>query len=140
MKRKINIIVLLSHLAVLLSLFFPVIHVEEIRLGIEGASETESYYVSFLEFAQNGSDTLTAVLMMILICVHFLGIINALYVVITNKESIILTNLTFAYSFASSLMGALQLYSRSYVLFLICAASFLIIAISSIILVRKIKA
>lgn len=137
LKRKIYSVVLFSHIGVLLTLLFPVIRVDEIRMGIENTTETESSYLNFFEFASNPTHILSAFLMTVFIAVHIVGIVNAIYCIITNKANRLLINLTFAYSFASALMGALQLYSMSYVLFTVCAVSFLLIALSSLYLMRK---
>ena len=137
LKRKIYLIVLLAHIGVLITLLFPVIRVDEIRMGIANIAETESNYLDYFEFMSNPSHILTAWLMTVFLIGHIIGIVNAVFCIITNKGGRVIINLTFACSFASALMGALQLYSQSYILFTVCAVSFLLIALSSLYLIRR---
>jgi hypothetical protein len=74
--------------------------------------------------------------MLFLTFVHVVGIVNAVAGVARERFSHFSINLTIICGFASALMGALHLYSKSYTLFAICAFSFLAIAVCSIKLVK----
>lgn len=136
MKRKIYIINLISHMAVLLALLTPVIRITEIRMSLSGEKETFSHYVNIIQFVKDDIYSFTSIYMLFLTFVHVVGIVNAVAGVARERFSHLSINLTIICGFASALMGALHLYSKSYTLFAICALSFLAIAVCSIKLVK----
>jgi len=137
LKNKVYITVLLSHLIVLLSLFAPIIRVNLGEMKVEGESLLDSYYTNIVESVLNNAYDVTTILMLVLVFFHMCGIANAIYGLIRKGYRNRTINVTVALSFASGLMGALQLYSKSYVLFAICAASFLVLSACSMLLVKE---
>ena len=137
MKIKSYVAVLLSHLAVLIALLTPIIRVSEIKMTLTGEKSDEASLVNFIEFIVRDPYNFTSVLMLVLVGVHIMGVANALFGIIKKKYSHSSINFTFYCSFASALMGALHLYSKSYALFFICAVSFLVIAFCSIKLIKS---
>ena len=137
MKTKLYLAILLSHVGVLLSMLAPLIQGSEIRQNLAGATEPDSYFLNAFEYIYNDVHTFTSALMIVFMCLHAFGIVNAIIGMRTVKAKRLCINLAFIFSFASSLMGALQLHTKSYVLFAICAASFLVIAICSIVLLKR---
>ena len=136
MKRKIYIINFVSHMAVLLALLTPVIRITEIRMSLSGEKEDFSHYVSIIQFIKDDIYSFTSIYMLFLTLVHIVGIVNAVIGIVKEQFSHFSINVTIICGFASALMGALHLYSKSYVLFTVCALSFLAIAVCSIKLVK----
>ncbi len=136
MKNKVYIAVLLSHLIVLLSLFAPIIRVNLGEMKVEGESLLDSYYTNIVESVLNNAYGITTILMLVLTVFHLCGIANAIYGLIRKGYRNRTINVTVALSFTSGLMGALQLYSKSYLLFFICAASFVVLSVCAMLLVR----
>lgn len=137
MKKKLYVTTLVAHLLVLLSLLTPIIRITEIRMNISGEKVINSYYVNIIKFVQDDIYSFTSLFMMVLILVHVIGIINAIVGVVKKRYSHLSINITIICGFASALMGALHLYSRSYTLFVICAVSFFAIAFCSIKLIKS---
>lgn len=136
MKNKVYIAVLLSHLIVLLALFAPIIRVNLGEMKVEGESLLDSYYANIIESVQNNAHGVTTILMLVLVFFHLCGIANAIYGLVRKGYRHKTINITVALGFTSGLMGALQLYSKSYLLFFICASSFMVLSVCSMLLVR----
>ena len=131
MKIKAYIAIILSNLMVLLALFFPLIHVTEIRMDITGEKIAESFYINIIDYVQHDVYNFTMIVMIILACFNFLGVINGIYGLVCKKLKHASINLALFTGFASGIAGALHLYSKSYVFFIICAASFIMITLCS---------
>ncbi len=136
MKFKAYLGILLSHLTVLIVLFTPIIRLNEIKIVNSGEKVSDIYYANLVEFIDNQGVSLTSFVMIFLTIGHILGIGNAIFGLIKKEHNHISINLTFVCSFASALMGALLLYSKSYALFAICAVSFFFISFCSIKLIK----
>ena len=136
-KFKSYLGIFLSHLSVLVVLFTPVIRLSEIVIDSAGEKVTNIYYVNLVDFISTQGYSLTTFIMLILTAVHLFGLCNALFGMIKKKHNHFSVNATFVCSFASALMGALLLYSKSYALFFVCASSFLIISFCSIKLIKS---
>lgn len=136
MKNRFFIGILLSHLAVIVSLLTPIIRVDEERLGISGNGITDVRYFNIIDYMTKDIHRLTGVLMIILAVFHILAILNALYGLFFKGYHHASIKYTFVLAFASATMGALQLYSQSYVFFAICAVSFLLVSFCSIRLMK----
>lgn len=136
LKVKAYIGILLSHLSVLIVLFTPIIRLSEIKIDSAGEKVTDIFYVNLVDFLKSQGHTLTTVIMIVLTLGHVFGLGNAIFGLVKKEQSHFSVNATFVCSFASALMGALLLYSNSYALFFICAASFLIISFCSIKLIK----
>ena len=139
MKKKLYLLTLFSHLAVLIALCTPVIRMTETRMNMNGEKEAYSYYINLIKFAKDDIYSFTSMYMLVLTLVHIVGIANAIVGIFQKEYNNVSVNLTLMCGFASALMGALQLYSKSYALFAICAISFLVIAFCSIKLVKSEK-
>ena len=136
MKKKLYIATLVSHMAVLIALFIPVICMTETRMNIWGEKETFSYFVNVIQFLKDDIYSISSIQTMFLILVHICGIINAIVGLVREEYSHFSINVTIICGFASALLGALHLYSKSYALFAICAISFFAISFCSIKLVK----
>ncbi|MBO5287081.1 MAG: hypothetical protein J6B34_03045 [Clostridia bacterium] len=136
MKNKLHIGILASHLVVVISLFTPIFRVDETRMGISGNHLTDVHYLNIMQYISNDVHTLTAILMVILSILHLIGIVNGIYGLLFKGYHHGAIKNAFVFGFASATMGALQLYSQSYVFFVICAISFCVISICSIRLMK----
>lgn len=136
MKNKYYITALCSHITVLCALLMPVIRVTETKMTSISDKTVTSSYLNVFEFLQVNLNSLSSAIMIILMAAHVAGIANA--IVGTLKKGYVNTcvSLTFACGLASAFMGALQLYSGSYILFSICAISFVLIAFCSLRLIK----
>ena len=139
MKNRCYIGILLSHLAVMVSLCTPIIVIKELQMDITGKRMTESYYVNIFQFVLDEKYSLTAVLMMILCIGHIVGIVNAVYGLAKNSLLHRSVNVGFVFGYSSALMGALLLYTGSYGIFTICAASFFAVSYCSVKLMKEEK-
>lgn len=132
MKNKAYIAIILSNLIVLLALFLPLIHVSEIRMDITGEKIEESYYVSIIQYVEHDVYNLTMIVMIILAGFNALGAANGIYGLVKKELSHASINLAIFTGFASAISGALQLYSKSYTFFIICAISFIVTIMCSL--------
>ena len=138
-KNKAYISVLLSHLVVLVVLFTPIIRVMEIKMDMLGQKIENSFFVNIIDYLKGERYSLTSVFMMLLTLGQLLGIANALYGLFKKGYSHTSISITFACSFLVALLGALQLYSKSYALFIICAVAFFVISFCSVKLIKAEK-
>lgn len=136
LKNKAYMAIFLSHLMVLIVLFTPIIRVTEIKMDLIGQKLENSYFVNIIDFVRVERYSLTSVLMLILSIGQMVGLVNAIYGLFKKGYSHTSINLTFACSFVVALLGALHLYSKSYALFFICAASFFVISFCSVKLIK----
>ena len=136
LKKRIYITVIISHLVVLLALFAPIIRVIEGGIMVEGESLLESYYINVVQYVLSGIHIITSVLLLILVFFHLCGIAVAIYGMIRKGYGHKTVNLTVFLGFTSGLMGALNLYSKSYALFAVCAVSFVTLTACSVLLIR----
>ena len=106
------------------------------EIKVEGESLLESYHTNIIESVMHDTTGVLTILMLVLAFFHLCGIANAIYALIRRGYRNRTVNVTVVLSFASGLMGALHLYSKSYLLFGICAFSFLVLSVCSVLLVR----
>ena len=139
MKNKAYISVLLSHLTVIVVLLTPIIRVTEIKMDILGQKIENSYYVNIIDYFKDERYSLTSVLMMLLTLGQLVGLANAIYGLCKKRYSHTSISVTFACSFLVALLGAIHLYSKSYALFIICAAAFFVISFCSVKLIKAEK-
>ena len=130
--KKHYIMIALSHLAMILSLFFPLINVNEQRIGIGGAENTESYFINIISYVKNEIYPLTGICMTILMIISVLGIVNAMIGIFSKKINNTNVKIAFIFGFSSAIGAALLLYSNSILLFSILAGSFALISYASI--------
>ena len=139
MHVKHFIFILLSHLAMVGSLFGRLIRVSENRLISTGTStilDSERYYVNIFQYVYNDIYTVTAVFMIILALISIVGAVVAIIGMTKAELSTKIVKISFACCFSPAAMGALQMYSKSYVLFLICAVCFFVSTIFTIRLMK----
>lgn len=136
MHKKYYAIIILAYLAVPISLLFPVLRVNEIRLGLSGGTTTSEHYMNIFEYVYNDIYTITGLLILFLALVQLVGVGIAIVGLVEKGVRSILVRLTFISSFSCAILAALQIYSGSRILFVICAISFVLIAFSSIRLMR----
>lgn len=128
MSKKYFLSILISHLIVLVSVFFPI-------LNISNTSSSIDYYNIFSYIRKNPS-TYATVLLIIFIVFELAGVANAVYGLIkkdTNHKHILAT---FLLGFSSAILGAMYISVGSHIFFLICAISFFAISYSSIKLMK----
>ena len=134
--KKYFLAIIISHLAVIISLFFPLINVDEIRIGISGVEGTETYFINVVEYIQTDIYPLTSIIMISLMIMATFGVVNSVVGIFIRKLHAVNVKLSFIFGFSSAIFAALLLYSSSVVLSLICAGSFIIISVASIRLIK----
>lgn len=136
MHKKHFIFILLSHLVMVGSLFAPLIRVSENRLNNTGITLIDTNYVNIFQYVYNDIYTVTAVFMIILALISITGAVLAIIGMTKAELSTRIVKISFACCFSPAAMGALQMYSKSYILFLICAVCFFVSAIFNIRLMK----
>ena len=136
MHKKYYAIIMVAYLVVPISLLFPVLRVNEIRLGLSGGTTTSENYMNLFDYIYNDIYIITGLLMLALVIVQIVAAIIALLGLINKEVKSIFVRLTFIASFSCAILAALQMYSGSHALFIICAASFVTIAFASIRLMK----
>lgn len=124
--KKLYFITAISHLIAPIAMLLPVFRTQETVVGIGGESTEISAYVSVFEYLTESAYLLTSILMISLIIADLLGAINSVIALVDKKRQSIYSTLAFFFSFAPAIIGALVLYSRSYLIFIICAICFAI--------------
>ena len=136
MHRKYYIAILVSHLTLAVTLFFPVINVDEIRLMPWADAQSEAQSLNLIEYTAKSINPVTAYLMIAFLVVAVVGAGNAVFGLISKKLNTVSVKLSFIFGFSSASMAAMQIYSVSNVLIIICAITFAVISIASIRLIR----
>ena len=136
MKNKAYIAVLLSHLTAFVVLFTPIIRVTEIKMDVVGQRLENSYFVNIIDYIKMEKSSLPAIIMVTLALGQLVGIGNSIYGVVKKEYSHISISLTFACGFLVALLGAVQLYSKSYALFSVCAVAFFVVSFCSVKLIK----
>ncbi|MBQ8545355.1 MAG: hypothetical protein IJ437_00235 [Clostridia bacterium] len=136
MHKKYYAIIILAHLIVPISLLFPILRVNEIRLGLSGGTTTSEHYMNIIEYIASDIYTITGILILFLALIQLAGVGIAVVGLVEKSVRSILVRLSFISSFSCAILAALQIYSGSRILFIICAVSFVTIAFSSIRLMK----
>ena len=136
MHKKYYINIIISHLAVAVTLFFPVLRVDEIRLGLSGGTTTSAYYMNLFDYLMNDINILAGVFILILGLLNVFGIVVAVYAIFDKKKKSFPVIVSFILGFSSATMSAIQIYLGSMSLLIISIASFALVAYSSIKLMR----
>jgi hypothetical protein len=130
MKKRFFIYIIVSHFIVIFSLLFPI---HRLKTGI---NESISF-INFFEYLSQNQSGIVKVLFVILILAELLGIANGIYgIVKLNHFSI---RNAFTLGFSSAILAAMLLSSGSYIFFLVCATSFLVISYFSLRLLKMEK-
>lgn len=132
MHKKYFIVILLSHLFIPVSLLFPVLQVPS--NAVSELSEFEFFNV--VRFIQLNQYTYVTILLVLFTIVELFGVINAIYGLAKNELKHRTVQLSFLMSFSSAILGAMFISASSYIFFVICALSFVLIAYSSIKLMK----
>lgn len=128
MGKKFFLVILIFHALVPLSLLFPVLQISE-------AIESSGYYNVF-DYIRLNSYTYVTVLLVIFVIVELCGLGNAIYGLTLKKLNSKNIGFSFLLGFSSAILGAMFLSSGSYLFFIICAVSFIVISYSSIKLMK----
>ena len=136
MHKKYYIAIIISHLAVVTSLFFPVLRVDDIRLGLTGGTTKSAYYMNLIDYIVNDINTLAGVFILVLAILNLIGAGFAAYGIITKSKKTFPVILSFILGFSSATMSALQIYSGSGTLLVVSIISFAVTAYSSIKLMK----
>ena len=136
MQRKYYIAILISHLTLVISLFFPVISVNEIRLMPLVNSVSEAQSLNLIEYTAKSINPVTAYLMIAFLVVAAVGAGNAIFGIVSKKLNSLSVKLSFIFGFSSAAMAAVQLYSGSSTLIVICVLTFAIISLASLRLIK----
>ena len=136
MHRKYYIAILVSHVTLAVSLFFPVINVDEIRLMPWADAQSEAQSLNLIEYTAKSINPVTAYLMITFLVVALVGAGNAIFGMISKKLNSVSVKLSFIFGFSSAAMAAMQIYSVSNALIIICVITFAVISVASIRLIR----
>ena len=136
MQRKYYIAILISHLTLVISLFFPVISVNEIRLMPWADTQSEAQSLNLIEYTAKSINPVTAYLMIAFLVIAVVGAGNAIFGIVSKKLNSLSVKLSFIFGFSSAAMAAVQLYSGSSTLILICVLTFAIISLASLRLIK----
>ena len=72
MHKKYFLIIMLSHLVVPISMLFPVLRVNEIRLASSGSTLADEYYINLFEYIYSGLYMFTGFLILALITLQII--------------------------------------------------------------------
>ncbi len=136
MHRKFYIAILVSHLSLIVSMLFPVLKVNEIRLAPWGGGNSQVQNLNLIEYIGKGVSPITGYFMIFFVAIALAGVANSVYGIISKKVSSLSVKLSFVFGFSSASMAALQLYSNSILLLVICIVTFAIISIASVRLIK----
>ena len=136
MHKKYYLLSMLCHSAVAIALCLPTISVSETRLNNMGNTLTDTNFSNIFQYVSSDIYTITAILLIVLGIVEILGILNCVYAMSKKTVARLPSKLAFLYGFSSAIIAALQVYSRSYILFSVCATSFVITQLCSVRLMR----
>ncbi len=128
MSRKFFWIILISHLIVPISLFFPVLQDFEIS--------NSSTLFNIFDFIRQNQYVYITVLLITFILIELCGLANAIYCLTKKAPSNRNISISFLFGFSSAILGAMFISVGSYPFFIICAVSFLLISYSSIKLMK----
>jgi hypothetical protein len=128
--KKFFIFIVALHIAVPISLLFPIIN---LQVGMSGNLE----YVDIFRFIGENRYSFVTVLLLVLVGISILGIINSLYGAISKKENkhVPVRN-AFIFGFCDAIFGAVFLSIGSYSAFAISAITFILISIFSVKLMK----
>jgi hypothetical protein len=133
--KKFHIIIAIAHSAVIFSMFFPLINVNALRLGVS-ANEASPYFMNVINYMQTEIYPLTGIIMISLMILSTLGAVNSMMGIFSKKIRSINVKLAFIFGFSEATLAALLLYSQSTALFIISVVSFVLISVASIKLIR----
>ena len=136
MHRKFYIAILVSHLSLIVSMIFPVLKVNEIRLTPGGAGSAQVQNLNLFQYIAKEVSPITGYFMIFLLVIAIGGIVNSVYGIISKKVGSLSVKLAFVFGFSSAAMAALQLYSNSALLLIICIVTFAIISVASVKLIK----
>lgn len=136
MHRKYCIMILVSHLSLVVSMFFPVLTVSEIRLAPWGAGDQQEQSLNIIDYMNKAISPITGYFMIFLLIVAILGIGNAVFGIARKNVNSLSVKLAFIFGFSSAAMAALQIYSGSVLLLLISVATFVVISFASVKLIK----
>ena len=128
MIKKLYIAILLSHLLVPISLLFPILKISE---SLEG----QGYY-NVINYIILNEYTYVTVLLIIFSIVELCGLSNAIYGLTINELNRKNISMSFLFGFSSAILGAMFISTGSYLFFIICAISFVVISYASIRLMK----
>ena len=133
--KKFHIIIAVAHSFVVTAMFFPLINVNALRIGVS-IGEADPYFMNVVNYLQNEIYPLTGIFMISLMILASLGAINSIMGIFSKKIRPINVKLAFIFGFSEATLAALLLYSGSAALFAICAVSFVLVSFSAIKLIR----
>ena len=136
MHKKFYIANLVSHLSLIISMIFPVLKVDEKRLALLTDQSVQAQNLNLFEYIAKRVSPITGYFMIFLLLIACAGVANSVYGMIEKKVNSLSVKLSFIFGFSSAAMAALQLYSNSILLLIICVVSFVIISISSVKLMK----
>ena len=128
MSRKYFWIILIAHLIVPISLFFPVLRDFEIS--------NRSTLINIFDFIRQNQYMYIAVLLITFTLIELCGLGNSIYCLTKKTPTNRNISISFLFGFSSAILGAMFISAGSYPFFIICALSFIAISYSSIKLMR----
>lgn len=128
MRRRFFVYIILAHLLVPIGLLLPIHRVEA------GTVQSDDF-INIFEYLDYTNSVYITVLIALFVLGELLGVVNSVYGIYTSNKHIAIRN-SFAYGFCSAILAAIFLGFGSYIFFVVCAASFLIISYFSLRLMK----
>lgn len=132
MHRKYYLLIAIAHMFLTVSLLTPILVISETKVGWGGTTSQIMYRMNLFEYVSYDAYTIVSVFMIMFAILSIIGAVYALIQVFSKKPSTRASKISFALGFASAILGALQVDSKSYVFFVFCVISFFVISFCSI--------
>ncbi|MBR2024536.1 MAG: hypothetical protein IKA02_01865 [Clostridia bacterium] len=127
MNKKYLFTILIFHLIVPISIFFPILKVS--------SASSNSTLCNIFEFVTNNPSTYATVLLIVFLVFELIGAGNVIYLLAKKEISHKNTQTIFLLGFSSAILGAMFI-SVARIFFVICAVSFVLISYASIKLMK----
>lgn len=128
MNKKYLIAILISHLIVPISMFFPILKITH--------ADSNNVMCNAFEYVKNNPTVYATILLVVFLAFELIGAGNSIYVL--AKKEITHKNIQslFLLGFSSAILGAMYI-SVARIFFAICAISFVLISYASIKLMKR---
>lgn len=136
MHRKYYLSIAIAHIFLMVSLLTPILVIAETKVGWGGNTSEIMYRMNIFEYIRYDAYAVVSFFMISLSVFSIIGAIYALIQAFSEKPSTRASKISFALGFASAMLGALQVDSKSYVFFVFCVVSFFVISFCSIRLMK----
>ena len=128
MNKKYLIAILISHLVVPISIFFPILKITD--------TNSNNIMCNVFEYVKNNPTVYATILLIVFLTFELIGAGNSVYVLTKKEISHKNIQSLFLLGFSSAILGAMYI-SVARIFFIICAVSFVFISYSSIKLMKR---